>query len=148
MQPSSLETDDFGRQTLKPLVLPHAEIQGAMPLCRCVGHCRCGLADALGRAREWRRGAPQAALHVANLHPEVTEEMLYSFFKEVAAVATVRVVRDTRSLESEEHGYVNFYTFQVPLRGPVSLFESSLGCRACSEAAGWCGLTWPATLGA
>ena len=114
VQPSALETDAFGRKRLRPLALPHAEIVGATPLCRCVGHCRCGLADALGRARE-RRGAPQAALHVANLHPEVTEEMLYGFFQDVAKVATVRVVRNTKNLESEEHGYVNFYTFQVPL---------------------------------
>eukprot|EP00913_Durusdinium_trenchii_P015939 g14978.t1 len=30
----------------------------------------------------------------------------------VAPVATVRVVRDTKTLQSEQHGYVNFYTFQ------------------------------------
>eukprot|EP00435_Cladocopium_sp_Y103_P051524 s3038_g16.t1 len=99
---SSFETDDFGRKIgAKPqnFVLPHAEIKGDMPRCRCVGHCKCGLADALGRARDDRKMAQaQAALHIGNLHPEVSEEMLYDFFTKVAPVATVR--------------YVNFYTFQ------------------------------------
>ena len=40
------------------------------------------------------------------------EEVLYGFFTPVAPVATVRVVRDTKTMESEQHGYVNFYTFQ------------------------------------
>lgn len=113
---SSFETDDFGRKIgAKPqnFVLPHAEIKGDMPRCRCVGHCKCGLADALGRARDDRKMAQaQAALHIGNLHPEVSEEMLYDFFTKVAPVATVRVVRDTKTLASEHHGYVNFYTFQ------------------------------------
>ncbi|CAL1127062.1 unnamed protein product [Cladocopium goreaui] len=113
---SRFETDEFGRKIgAKPqnFVLPHAEIKGDMPRCRCGGHCKCGLADALGRARDDRKMAQaQPALHIGNLHPEVSEEMLYDFFVKVAPVATVRVVRDTKTLESEYHGYVNFYTFQ------------------------------------
>jgi len=34
--------------------------------------------------------------------------MLYDFFVKVAPVATVRVVRDTKTLESEYHGYLDF----------------------------------------
>ena len=33
-------------------VIPHANVKGEVPLCRCNGYCKCGLADALGRARE------------------------------------------------------------------------------------------------
>ena len=33
-------------------VIPHAKVKGEVPLCRCNGYCKCGLADALGRARE------------------------------------------------------------------------------------------------
>ena len=33
--------------------------------------------------------------------------MLYDFFVKVAPVATVRVVRDTKTLESEHHGYLD-----------------------------------------
>ena len=33
------------------------EIKGDMPRCRCGRHCKCGLADALGRARDDRKMA-------------------------------------------------------------------------------------------
>ncbi|CAK9054588.1 unnamed protein product [Durusdinium trenchii] len=114
VRPARGACDVFGRRMgAQPAVFPHAEIKGEIPLCRCTGRCRCGLADALGRARDERSwAAPQPALAIANLHREVTEEMLYSFFTKVAPVATVRVVRDTKTLQSEQHGYVNFYTFQ------------------------------------
>ncbi|OLQ01245.1 Polyadenylate-binding protein, cytoplasmic and nuclear [Symbiodinium microadriaticum] len=94
-------------------VIPHAKVKGEVPLCRCNGYCKCGLADALGRAREdhGKWNVAQPALRISNLHPAVTEEMLYSLFTELAPVATLRVVRDTKTLESELHGFVNFHTF-------------------------------------
>ncbi|CAE7485937.1 pab1, partial [Symbiodinium pilosum] len=108
------EADDFGRRKpSRPAVIPHANVKGEVPLCRCNGYCKCGLADALGRARDeqGKWSVAQPALRISNLHPEVTEEMLYSLFTELAPVATLRVVRDTKTLESELHGFVNFHTF-------------------------------------
>ncbi|CAE7588291.1 IDE, partial [Symbiodinium sp. CCMP2456] len=112
--PQLEESDDFGRKRpSRPAVIPHAKVQGEVPLCRCNGYCKCGLADALGRAREdyGKWNVAQPALRISNLHPAVTEEMLYSLFTELAPVATLRVVRDTKTLESELHGFVNFHTF-------------------------------------
>lgn len=43
--------------------------------CRCGRVCKCGLADALGRAKgdlSW--SAAQPALQIRNLHPDVTED--------------------------------------------------------------------------
>ncbi|CAE7894659.1 pab1 [Symbiodinium microadriaticum] len=112
--PQLEESDDFGRRKpSRPAVIPHAKVKGEVPLCRCNGYCKCGLADALGRAREdhGKWNVAQPALRISNLHPAVTEEMLYSLFTELAPVATLRVVRDTKTLESELHGFVNFHTF-------------------------------------
>lgn len=67
------------------------------------------------------------------------EEMLYSFFTKVAPVATVRVVRDTKTLQSEQHGYVNFYTFQdaekvlKTLDGSVLYRQSALAAIRASQ---------------
>eukprot|EP00439_Symbiodinium_sp_Y106_P071480 s981_g12.t2 len=112
--PQLEESDDFGRKRpSRPAVIPHAKVKGEVPLCRCNGYCKCGLADALGRAREDHgKNVAQPALRISNLHPAVTEEMLYSLFTELAPVATLRVVRDTKTLESELHGFVNFHTFK------------------------------------
>eukprot|EP00438_Fugacium_kawagutii_P007705 Skav222594 [mRNA] locus=scaffold1852:52887:55038:- [translate_table: standard] len=86
--------------------------------CRCPGSSKRRSQDINGTARHlkmnlrsvdgaWADPAPMALLIMA-----MNEEMLYDFFAKVAAVVTVRVVRDTKSLESEQHGYVNFGTFQ------------------------------------
>eukprot|EP00928_Gymnodinium_smaydae_P043212 TRINITY_DN29001_c0_g1_i1.p1 TRINITY_DN29001_c0_g1~~TRINITY_DN29001_c0_g1_i1.p1 ORF type:complete len:855 (-),score=189.57 TRINITY_DN29001_c0_g1_i1:359-2839(-) len=86
----------------------------SVPRCRCGLRCKCGIRDALGLASEvWSsRHPPCAALRIGGLRPDVDEEALYRLFTRLVPVATVRVVRNTRTWNSECHGFVNFWTFQ------------------------------------
>ena len=101
------------------------------------------------------------------------EEMLYDFFAKVAPVATVRVVRDTKTLESEHHGYLDLlkvicyslFQCEIPSLGKTSrvcvvcLDRSGLAnprlceflhlsrCREGLENSGWCSCAWSEHLG-
>lgn len=72
-----------------------------------------------------------ASLYVGDLHPDITEGVLFELFNRVGPVASIRICRDTITKRSLGYGYVNFHNVQDAERAIDTMNFSDIKDRPC-----------------
>lgn len=96
----------------------------------------CGPAGSRAEMNPSAPSYPMASLYVGDLHPDVTEAMLYEKFSPAGPILSIRVCRDMITRRSLGYAYVNF---QQPADGESRARRRAGGHEAQAAAAGWLG---------
>eukprot|EP01040_Poterioochromonas_malhamensis_P010425 gene10425-11342_t len=72
-----------------------------------------------------------ASLYVGDLHPDVTESILFDLFNRVGPVASIRVCRDAVTRRSLGYAYVNFHNVQDAERALDTMNFTEINSKPC-----------------
>lgn len=101
-----------------------------MPAAVAPAQAQPALASVISNPKTMTTGPQFASLYVGDLHPDVTEAMLYEIFNSVGPVASIRVCRDSVTRKSLGYAYVNLHSISDAERALDTLNYSTIKDRS------------------